>query len=729
MAEEASSSSAAAPEKLPINISIVSPSLSVNTPLNFPGLPASTTLGQLKQNIRDALDSKPTNEQQRLIHQGKLLAKEDETLLQVFGEQKIRDTAQFVVHLVIRDIQEHRPVNSQAPAAAAPSPSTPHHPSQPTPPPNFHGQPRPQFYGRPVPGPVHVHSPFTQTAFGMPTPQGNMPDPVTPQQQQILQQYLSRMNQRPGAPSGTHVRGASSGHATPDLPATGFAPPANPFQGQFSPQQGQAGQTYVQESVGLNGEVLRVTMNIGLNGQVHPVNVPSLQPGHANASDTRGSFTPNDVQNVFRNADANQATSIMTGAMQRSASGASLANLNLNQRQSLQTPGVTIPGRPGSSSSLSRTATPIAARTPSQGTATAQANRTVASNQAQVYILNSPQGPRALLVNNLSDMYYTPAPRIAHNLIVPQFMPPWLLPQLQPQPQLQPRADATIGGQAPGLAQFGQAQAPQQAQPQGNIRVQVHSGQGGQQPVNQQQVRAQPLRPAAAPMHPGNPEGGLAGALAAALWPHVWLLIRLAVFVWWFTSADTSWTRWLLIMGLATAVFLINTGIFNGMANDVFQPIRQHLEGLIPFAGPEGRNNNPPPVQANGGDDGQPERGVQGQGELDPARVAARLVEQRRDQNASWLLDQIRRLERASLLLLASILPGVAERHIARLEAEARAERDRQEAAERAERERREEEERAAAAEQAAGGEHTATEDPAAPDTVLEGNSAAENPA
>lgn len=93
MAAEATSSSAAPPsegDSLSANISIVSPSVAVNAPLNFPGLPASTTVAQLKERIRDALDSKPNNEQQRLIHQGKLLSRENDTLLDIFGEQKVR---------------------------------------------------------------------------------------------------------------------------------------------------------------------------------------------------------------------------------------------------------------------------------------------------------------------------------------------------------------------------------------------------------------------------------------------------------------------------------------------------------------------------------------------------------------------------------------------------------------------------------------------------------------
>lgn len=92
MAEDVPSSSGAPSQgETPptVNISIISPSLAVNAPLNFTGLAASTTVGQLKEKIREALDARPANEQQRLIHQGKLLNRETETLLDVFGEQKV----------------------------------------------------------------------------------------------------------------------------------------------------------------------------------------------------------------------------------------------------------------------------------------------------------------------------------------------------------------------------------------------------------------------------------------------------------------------------------------------------------------------------------------------------------------------------------------------------------------------------------------------------------------
>lgn len=508
---------------------------------------------------------------------------------------------------------------------------------------------------------------------------------------------MHQLNHRPGSTPGQHPRGVF-GH-----PAQEQA--GNNAQGQNSPHLEP--QPVVREGIGPNGEFYRVTMNsafIGPDGQVHAINLNNPAPGPAGSPGPGGSFSANDVQNVLRNADATQATSIMTNAMHRSASGTSLANLNLNnQRQPIPPPGVTVPRRPGSTVPLSRTATPdpSSTRTPSHGSISAPPNQTQRApnhGQPEVYILNSPTGPRALLINNQSDMYYTPAPRLAAPPAVtfPQFprwwQPPIVGPALgQPQPQPQPAATS--------------APAQQQAPQQGNIRVNQYQGAGVQEQAPQVQIRVQPVDPGVAQLHPANPEGGLAGALLAALWPHVWLLIRLGIFVWWFTSSDTSWTRWLTIMFVATAVFVINTGILNRAANDMLHPLRQHLEGLMPLAGLDanrdrGRNadnaaaNGQPGQEGNNNDAAGQAR--QQQGEPDPAQVAARLVAQRRNNNANWLLDQVRRIERAGLLFLASIAPGVAERHIAHLEAGARAERERREAAERAERERLEEQERAA---------------------------------
>jgi len=166
--------------------------------------------------------------------------------------------------------------------------------------------------------------------------------------------------------------------------------------------------------------------------------------------------------------------------------------------------------------------------------------------------------------------------------------------------------------------------------------------------------------------------------LMAAAWPHVWLLIRLVAFAWWFSYTDPSWERWLSLILAFVVVMAINTGIFNGMVNNAFHPVREQLEGMIPFADPD-RQHQQEQRQQHQAEQTQGQQGVnQGgtaAGNPDPAQTAARLVAQRRLQNGSWLRDQLRRIERAGILFLASFAPGVAERHIQQLEERERAER------------------------------------------------------
>lgn len=622
------------------------------------------------------------------------------------------------MHLVIRELPsvDHTTTQSQTAAPRGQSPAR--HPGpvnpfaanlQASPHNHAHGHHtnQPTRFGRPIVMPGHPHPPFPGPGFGVPPPPGA---PMTPQliaqQQQLLQNYMNHFNQRPGGTPPQQPR-VGMAHAGQDQTGNPNFPFGNNLQGRNSPHPENQPQPFVQQGVGPNGEFYRVTMNSAIIGPNGPIPVPmNFQQGNGAAPAPGGPFSTNDVHNILRTADASeQASSIMANAMHRSASGASLPNLAMgNHRQPIQPPGVTVPRRPGSTVPLSRTATPDAMRTPSYGGNAAtqsQAARSSTTHQPEVYILNSPQGPRALLINSPSDLYYTPAARVpAPPAFPPGFASPWF------QPHAQPRAGSGLGpatgnGQPHAQPPIAAAPVQQQAPQQGNIRVGLYQG-PVQQAVQQQQVRMQPLGPGAAAMHPGNPEGGLAGALLAALWPHLWLLIRLALFVWWFTSADTSWTRWFTVLTIAITIFVVNTGFFNRMANDMFNPLRQHLEGLIPFGALEenrNRRGNAPAANAQPGQEGQNDPGAQARrrrAEPDPAETAARLVEQRRNDNGHWLLDQIRRLERAGLLFLASIAPGVAERHIANMEAAERAERERQEAEERAERERREEQERAA---------------------------------
>lgn len=482
------------------------------------------------------------------------------------------------------------------------------------------------------------------------------------------------------------------------------------LSGRNSPAIGQPVHV-TREVIGPNGQYWRMTMGDTAVGS----RTNSPQPGPLPTG--RGPLVPAEVHHIIRNADANQATRAMTNAMHRSASGASLANMaNINAPIQPIVPGVTVPMFPNGSRHGSRTATPDPfIRTPSHGSTSAPSashnnlETQPSPAQPEVYILSSPSGPRALLINSASEAYYTPALRpsaprtLRANLSIRQpavqhmtWIPQTHVSRNQAQPQ----------------GQHGQVVQAQQLQPQGQ------NGNPGRDPVAQHIPVVVPIQP-----HAHNP--GI-GALMVVAWPHIWLVIRLTAFVWWFTASDTSWSRWWAVVAIAIAVFAVNTGLMNGVANRAWEPLRRHLEGLIPFADPAAARDDPEPAPAPQlaheaetptatATATEPGEGAPLLERPDPAATAARLVAERQNANANRLLDRVRRLERAGLLFLASIAPGVAERHIAHLEAQERAERERREAEEEAAataaREAAEREAEAAAAVEAAAEAPDATPD------------------
>ncbi|KFY79505.1 hypothetical protein V499_01517 [Pseudogymnoascus sp. VKM F-103] len=268
-----------------------------------------------------------------------------------------------------------------------------------------------------------------------------------------------------------------------------------------------------------------------------------------------------------------------------------------------------------------------------------------------VYILSTPSGPRALLLSNPSS-YYTSSPTATTAL---------------------PHAHAAHTPHQPGQQPIYQ---PQHFQPQ-HYQPQHFQPQPRPHPQARRQAQLQAQHHGAQPEpvlmgHQGNPAA--AGALAAQLAPHIWLVVRLIGFVWFFTSGNTSWWRWCMITGLSVVFFFINTGLID------WAPIRRHLENLIPLAMPA---VNPEGAAAGGAAAAGAGAGTEGRaGELDPQRVAQRLIEQRQRQNAGWFMSQVRRVEHATLLFLASLWPGVGERHVAAREEEDNARRRREEAAE-----------------------------------------------
>jgi hypothetical protein len=87
-----------APDELTFDLQVVSPSVGVTRPLLFNAIPATTTIKDLKDKIRQSLPLQPSDEQQRLIHRGRALVRETDTMLSIFGEEAVRQIRSSLIY-------------------------------------------------------------------------------------------------------------------------------------------------------------------------------------------------------------------------------------------------------------------------------------------------------------------------------------------------------------------------------------------------------------------------------------------------------------------------------------------------------------------------------------------------------------------------------------------------------------------------------------------------------
>ncbi|RAK95404.1 uncharacterized protein BO80DRAFT_264810 [Aspergillus ibericus CBS 121593] len=143
----------------------------------------------------------------------------------------------------------------------------------------------------------------------------------------------------------------------------------------------------------------------------------------------------------------------------------------------------------------------------------------------------------------------------------------------------------------------------------------------------------------------------------------IWLFVRLYFFCYMFSEPGT-WSRVLFVSLAVLAALLSETGIPQQLYRLLVAPVQQHLEGLVHFA---------PDDRAPSGTDSQ------GSGtRTEPAGPP------------TGLRHQLRRVERSLALFIASLVPGVGERHVEVRNA-AEAARNAERAREEEERRRREE--------------------------------------
>lgn len=170
---------------------------------------------------------------------------------------------------------------------------------------------------------------------------------------------------------------------------------------------------------------------------------------------------------------------------------------------------------------------------------------------------------------------------------------------------------------------------------------------------------------------------------------HLWLLIRLFGFIWFLTRGGGS-RRTFMIIGATMIYLAVQLGLFG----DRWDRLRRHMEGLLgppaeDMQAQQRRQEQQPQQegtqQQQRGNDGRARHSSTRQPSSSsrqthrtsamptPRDTADRLLDQRREQDRGWLRERLVAVERALALFVASLYPGVGERHVAARERAVRA--------------------------------------------------------
>jgi hypothetical protein len=190
----------------------------------------------------------------------------------------------------------------------------------------------------------------------------------------------------------------------------------------------------------------------------------------------------------------------------------------------------------------------------------------------------------------------------------------------------------------------------------------------------------------------------------APLVGHFWLLLRILIFSYFLLGANLGWRKPLALAAIGVGFWLIRQGLLGEGG-----VVRRWWDGIVHEGRPQAAQNQQGP--AGGNQQAAAAAGNARPGQMPtPAEVAQRLLdEDRRQRNdrIGWIREQLRPVERATALLVASLWPGVGEAYVRAIEQEERRRAEEEIAARRREeeaRERAEEEEKKKAEAGAQGG-------------------------
>lgn len=734
-------------EPLAVNLKILSPSPEFEGGVQLPDLAASTTVGELRQRIHDAAPSRPTTDRMRLIYRGRVVANDNDTLLVVFGADNIRASKDQSLHLVLREL----PPTTAAPSPAPHSASAPPNTTQPPPTQSplqtnpFRNLPEPRPNSQPQAQPHHHHHAHHHHHHPPPAvPAGPRAAPVPPQ----LQFAQNPRNLQLLPPPFQHPHFQQFGQLRQPPPQAGTpAAEGGPNAQQPQPQPpmglpnlptGNHTRTVRQEGIGPNGERWTVTWNNTTNlafnpNQQQPVLPRPFVPGFGlppqrTPSPSLGNVPDQMLQRIRRTVDyARQEMENVRVLIQPlggpAASVGALAAANppawrVDQirvavrnlvtgldnvdrglaslvADPLMTQNRDLVSLQHSASDLRRQADEFnrlldqlpRSDTTGRASPSSGANTQPASSQTQntaqsqtqdipteLFILSSPQGPVGILFDQRGT-YSTAPPTMSFQSFSQQFNANrYQLANLGRQLAVQnhlPRLPAHV--------------LPPTGTP--TVQNQQPAHNANQAPAQVQNQNANPAQPAAAAPAPGvqvNRVDNIAG--------HLWLIFKLAVFVYFFAGGG-GWYRPLMICLIAGVVYIAQVGIFE----EHFAAVRGYLETLLPpgalgfperVAAQQGQNRQNANAPAQQDQRAQPTRN------LTPEQAARRLQQQHQNQQFGWVRDAARGTERGFAMFVASLWPGIGERMVQAQEERVRAEREAEEARVAEEAARREEEQK-----------------------------------
>lgn len=496
----------------------------------------------------------------------------------------------------------------------------------------------PQSHGFHVP---QVHGFPMHHAQGLP-----MPPSIIPNQPSLasFQQMIAQQQQ---------LRAAAAMQGLPNTPTVNLNAPGQPiqqvFHGQVPAQHGapqsNSGSTATHESLGPNGERIRVTVNTSVIQMSHPNPIPTPN-GSANPvvgsrpASQRSMGSQTSIQHRSSNAQNQHAQTANPSEVNTTDGQARVdqSSRSISERnpfpQIVPDEVENLFSHPEQAGRNRESFQPAATNGDSSVDANASAS---ATGQTQVYLLSSPSGPHALVFSS-GGIYTGSRP------VVPQA-----------------RQRAPFIWTAAQRAEWDHDNPPER------------------RPVPPVIERPRDIIEGVRAENRGR------NANDNVLWGilrRIWLFVRLYFFSYLFSNSGT-WRRYILVTLAFFAALLSETDVIRRTRAMIWEPVQRHIEGLVPLPGNEGQNQRRPETGATPGQNGEQPRPA---GERDPNRMAERLLQQQAQRDTTWLQQNLRRAERAVALFLASLVPGVGERHI-----EAR---NAAEAASHAEERQREEEER-----------------------------------